>query len=44
MRRTGTAPSNRRFLARVAAGVAALSAIALLALWIPQWLVPVCQA
>ena len=43
MRRTDAAPLNRRFLARVAVGVAAVSVIALLAMWIPQWLVPVCQ-
>jgi hypothetical protein len=35
---------NRLFLARTAAGVGLLSALTLLAMWIPQWLVPACQA
>jgi hypothetical protein len=36
------APENRRFFAQVATGVATLSALTLLALWVPVWTLEPC--
>lgn len=35
---------QRRFLARIAMAVAALSALAIVAMWIPTWLISPCTA
>ena len=42
--RGGTAIRQRHFLAGLAATVAALSACAIAAMWIPTWMIPTCMA